>query len=218
MTTTILSRGRLRWLLGLALCTLAGLAAAVWSLHDVSLLPPRVEARQLQIAAASTHVRIDRPGGDIVDQGVTADDVAAIARRTVLLGRLMTSAPVLERVARSTGVPVRGIGSETQYEENVPVQMRDPESEMRAAAIANGKAPYQLVVQPRPNLPILDVYTQAPTAEGAQRLADAAAPALRDELRAEALARGADPARQVRLEQLGAASGGVINGTARPEI
>jgi hypothetical protein len=212
------TRARLRWSLAAAVCGLFALAAAIFSVSEVSILPPGIEARQMQIAAASTHAQVEPPNAEVVDTGVERDEVDALARRTVLLTRLMTSEPVLEHIGRWAGVPPQRIAGVTPFAENIPLQLMDPDSETRANDILRSDAPFRLNVQPKPNMPAFDVYAQAPTLPEAQRLADAAVPGLREYLRTDAISHGVDPESQVRLEQLGRARGGVVNGGAKVQI
>jgi hypothetical protein len=60
-------------------------------------------------------------------------------------------------------------------------------------------------------VPILNISAQAPNKDAAERLANGAVDGLRDYLAALAVRQGTDPKKQVRLEQLGRARGGVIN-------
>jgi hypothetical protein len=212
------TRARFGWILAAALCGLLALAAALLSVSEVSVLPPRIEPRQMQIAGAATHARVELPRADIVDKGVEQDDVDVLAHRTVLLSRLMTSDPVLDQIGSRAGVPPGEIAGVTQFVQNIPVQLMDPDSETRANDILRSSAPFRLVVQPRPNLPAFEIYAQAPTRSGAQRLADSAVPGLRAYLRADAIRQGVDPDTQVRLEQQGPARGGVINRGAAVQI
>jgi hypothetical protein len=212
------ARVRLRWGLAAAVCGLVALAAAVVSVSEVSVLPPSLKARQMQIAAASTHAQVEPPHTNVVDSRMDLDEVEALARRTVLLTRLMTSEPVLERIGRRAGVPPQRIAGVTPFIENIPEQLIDPESETRANDILRSAAPFRLNVQPKPGLPAFDIYAQAPTPVEARRLADAAVPGLRDHLQARAVRHGVDPAGQMRLEQLGRARGDVINGGAKIQI
>jgi hypothetical protein len=60
-------------------------------------------------------------------------------------------------------------------------------------------------------VPILDVYAEAPNRDQAVALANGAVDGLRDYLAGVARIQGVGPTQQVRLSQLGRATGGVIN-------
>ena len=95
---------------------------------------------------------------------------------------------------------------------DVQPAMLEPDSERRAAQLADSQRPYQLEVRPDPFRPKLSVYAQAPSVVEAARLANAALPGVQAYLDDMVREHGADPAKQVRLEQLGTAHGTVLNG------
>jgi hypothetical protein len=219
MTTAISRSARARRAGAAALCAALALVAALASVRHVSLLPPGLHGpRHLQIATASTHVVVDRARSPIADTRAETGDFDSLARRSVLLGELMTSRRVLEYVGRRAGVPAEQIAGFSPVTSDVPAVFKEPDSERRADEIARSTAPYRLNVQSSPALPTLDVYAQAPTPAAARRMASAAVAGLRDYLRAVAAEHGADPEAQVRLVELGAPRGGVVNGGAAPEI
>jgi hypothetical protein len=199
---------------GAGCCGAVALVAALASVCHVGLLPPRLEPRPLQIAGASTHVVVDLPRSVVHDPRVGAGELESLWRRTVLLGTLMTTPPVLADIGRRAGVPGEAIAASTAITANVPAVLTEPDSERRAEQIREGPAVHRLEVQPHPTLPVLNVYAQAPTPAGAERLAEASVRGLEDHLRSVALRDGAVPAPQVRLEQFGRARGAVINGGA----
>jgi hypothetical protein len=66
--------------------------------------------------------------------------------------------------------------------------------------------------------PVLDIYAVAPTADGATKLANASVDGLRDYLGSVARKDRTPESDQVRLEQLGRATGGAINAGAGMQI
>ena len=203
---------------GLAVSVLVGLVAAVLSVATVSFAPPGLKPRQLQIAGAAAHVLVDPPRSQIVDPRLIRNDFDSLATRTHLLGALMATEPVKELIARRARIDPDQIASVSRITVNVPATLKQPDSEQRANDILLSHEPYRIDVQAKTVAPVIDVYTQAPTTAEAVRLADAAAGGLSEYLRRLALRQGADPAGQVRLEQLGAARGAVINGGAGVQI
>ena len=102
--------------------------------------------------------------------------------------------------------------------------MAEPDSERRASEIQGSRSRYRLEVQGRPYppvvgapTPVFDVYTQAPSAGQAECLANAVVVGLRGYLLTLA-AEGGDEANQIRLHQIGAARGVVVNQRAPLEI
>ena len=82
---------------------------------------------------------------------------------------------------------------------------------MSAKDILKSPDEYRLSVQANPTVPILDIYAQAPTEQEAKLLANGAVAGMQDYLRDLGETQAVGPERQVHLEQLGKARGGVIN-------
>jgi hypothetical protein len=205
----------MRAALGIALCVLVAAVAALASISSIRLLPPGVEPRPLEVAGASTHIVFDMPDGVIGDFGAEGEDLDTLVARSVLMGNLLTSRPVVEEIGARAGLPPDRIAARTRITADVQSVMTEPDSERRADGIAMAQLPYRIEVQPSSTLPALNVYTQAPGLQEATRLADAAAPALRAWLREQALRRGADPEAQVSIEQLGSARASMISGRSK---
>jgi hypothetical protein len=184
----------------------------------VALVCAKVNTRgNLLVAGAAAHVIVDDPGASIVDRRAQPDDVVTLQERAELYGRLLVSGPVLADVARRAGIP-RDQLSGVARSPGVPYTFTQPDSEVRAAQIADSRSPYQLEMQASINEPILSVYSQAPSVVQAQRLADAAVLGLRDYLRGLALRERFPSAGVPVLRQLGPARGGVISAHASAVI
>jgi hypothetical protein len=204
--------------LGLAVSAVVATLAALASLYTVSLLPPGLHSRELQISAAAAHVLVQLPPELTPTRRATASDIESLSKRTALLGQLMASAPVVDEIARRMRLAPQEIAAVAQITGNVPATMKEPDSEQRGHDIVASHDRYRLDVQSKPNVPVLDVYTQAPTPASARRLANAAIQGLRTSMRRRAARAGADPAKLVTLRQIGATRGGVINGGAPVQI
>lgn len=199
-------------------CALIALACAIASVSHIGLLPPKISARQLDVAAASSRVSIDLPRPLVVDALAKDGDYQTLYKRTALLGSLVSSAPVLSYIARRARLDPSRIAATTQITTGVQAAFTEPDSERRAARIAEAAKPYQLEVQPSQSLPVLDVYAQAPSVDEAVRLANAVVPATTEYLAQLARRERLDPARQVHLDQFGPAHGAIVNGGTRVQI
>jgi hypothetical protein len=207
-----------RLLLAIASCGLVAYLVSVWSVSSISLLPPKITPRSLDIAGAGAQVVVDNPRPLRSDSLATDGDYQTLQKRSVLMGSLIASAPVRADIARRIGIRPGQLVGRSRVTANVEAVLTEPDSERRAVTIGEASVPYQIEVHPHPVLPALSIYTQAPTVRQAERLADAAVPALRHYLRALAAREGADPDNQVVLEQSGRARGAIINGGAKVEI
>jgi hypothetical protein len=219
MATDRLARRRRR-LAVVGLSAAIGLVAAVINSGVIGLFPPKLKLHNLQIAAATTYVNVDPPAGVpslVHGSGVFPLDIRTFVKRAELLGRIMVSPPVLERIAPRCGVSAGKLSGLGRTTADVPFTFIEPYSEQRASDIAASMAPYRLEVQARQTVPIIDVYATAPSVAAAECLANAAPLALTDYLKSLASQEGSiDPL--VQLEPLGPARGAVANPGATPEI
>jgi hypothetical protein len=204
--------------LGVALSAALALLVAVSSVDTIRLFPPSLQGRELEIAAASTHVLVDTPKSKVIDLRANTYDFTSLTTRADLLGNVMASAPVREYIARRTGVDPLRIEAVAPVTANVPRVLTEPGSEKRSSDILRSTDQYRLDIQANPTVPILDISSQAPSKEAAERLANSAVDGLRDYLRDLGARQGIRPDQQVRLEQLGRARGGVINKGAGVQI
>lgn len=205
----------------IALSALVGVVSAALNVGVIGGFPPRPQAANLQVAAATAYVAVDLPVGLpslAHGRAEPPDDLLTLVKRSELLGRIIVSPPVLDRIARRCGVPERDISGLGRTTANVPLALIEPDSERRASDIRASKAPYRLEVQGRPTRPVIDVYAQAPSVEGAECLANSAAVSLGEFLRELGREQGVPPDHLLRLEQLGPARGAVVNGGAGPTI
>ncbi len=205
-------------LLVIGCCALIALVCAIASVCHIGVLPPKLSSRHLDIAAAATRVTIDVPQPLVTNALAQDGDFQALDKRAALVGNLMSSEPVLARIAREARIEPSDVAAVTRITTGVQSAFTEPDSERRAAQIAAARKPYQLEVQPSQTLPLLSIYTQAPSVDEAVRLANAAVPATRRYLTKLARKEGLSPAKEVSLDQLGPAQGAIVNGGARVQI
>jgi hypothetical protein len=196
-----------RWILAVfAASTSIGLVCAALSVGAIGLFPPRLGSTAgLKTAVASTHVLVDGAHPPIVHR--PDYPVMLAVKHSELLGRVMTSPPVIERIARRAGLDPREVGAYVRSTANVPQALVEPSSEERADQIRQSRLRYRLEVQARQATPVLDIAAQAPTAAEAARLANESVGGLRDYLRDRAELQGFGLGHLVQVSQLGRAKG-----------
>ncbi len=206
-------------MLRLAISFAVAFACAIWSVCQVSLLPPDVRPRHIEVAAASTHVVVDADRSFVLDHRAGIVDFTSLTYRTELYGNLMATPLVLESIGRKLGVPAEDIAASTRLTGDLLDGLRDPDSEHGAELLRNAGDRYRLDMQAENARPVLHIYAQAPTQAGAMQLADAAVSSLREHLASRGVSEAAARrGRTATLEQLGPARGAVINATTRPQI
>jgi hypothetical protein len=180
--------------------------------YDVSLSPLGLQQRSLEIAAASAHVMVDTPRSAALDLRQGTYEMDSMIQRTVLLGNVVGSPSVRDRIARSAGVEADQILVTTPTTPKFPRAIADPQNQRSATDIAKAPDEYRIKVSANPTVPILDIYAEAPDIEGAEKLANGAVRGLEEYLAAAARNGQTPVERQVKLRPLGTAKGGVING------
>jgi hypothetical protein len=200
---------RLRYLVILA--GLLALAIALMTAYRVSLAPPKLESRQYHVGLASARILIDTPDSQVVDLNPKGAD--ALSSRASLLANLMASSPVKAIIARDAGVPASQLVAVAPSATGATAPTPLSQAASKSANVADV---YLLTMQADETLPIIAIQAQAPDAEQAARLANAATSGLRDYLRSVAGAQNVPAARQVVISGLGAAQAAdVVRGPRR---
>lgn len=196
--------------LGLVAAVVVAALAALWSVGSVSLFPPGVKSRDLEMAVASTRVLVDAPTATVLDLSVNAYNFQSITNRALLVGNVMASEPVRQYIGKRAHVPPEVLQVASPVTPDFPRPLATS-GRKSTRDILKSPDEYRLSIQANPTAPILDIYAQAPTARTAELLATGAVEGMKDYLRELGGTQGVPQSRQVRLEQLGRADGGVIN-------
>ena len=89
----------------LAASAVVAFVCAIWSVYHISLLPPHLTPRHVEIAGATSHVLVDGDDSYILDGRAQVVDFTSLAQRIELFGTLMASPEVRELIGRRIGVP-----------------------------------------------------------------------------------------------------------------
>ncbi|HET6508241.1 MAG TPA: hypothetical protein VFG42_15725 [Baekduia sp.] len=204
--------------LGAGLCLAFAVVMSLWSLYHLSIAPPGLTPRHLQIGAASTTVMVDAPKSKIVDLRANTQDFQSLTTRADLLSNVMASTPVRAFIAQRAGVPERAIVADASLGADLPRSATEPGSERRSTDLIQETDKYRLAISSNEAQPIIYVAAQAPSGEAAARLANAAVDGLNDYLTMMADREGIAPTARTRLIQFGRAQGGVVNPSVDIEI
>ena len=157
------------WLIPAAV---AGVVAALVVSYKVSVAPPSLGSESFRYGAASTKVLFDSSNSSLAQLDTP---VSAISERAGLYASLLETAPVLRSIGRSVGVPWQAIGVSGQTE--APTE---PAAAQRSSQLVSEGRQLTLFYSVTPGQPIVDIYSQAATADQARRLATGAVGALRN--------------------------------------
>lgn len=204
--------------LGLAIALVLAILATARVGYGASLFPPQLHPDTIDVASASTHVLIDTPRSSVTDLRQTTYSFTELTNRALLLGNVMASFPVREYIARHADVPPTLIRVAPPLTPDQPRALADTAHQPKSSDILKSPDEYRINIHASPIVPVLDVYTEAPTVAAATKLANGAVEGLRDYLRVLADQRDTPLADQVRLVQLGRASGGAVNPGANLQL
>ena len=197
---------------GVALSFLLAAFVALSVTYKVTVFPPKIAPRDLEMGTASTRVMVDTTKSLILDIRFSTGDFDSLTSRSVLLGNLMASGPVREYIARRAHIPASAIRATTPLTPDFPRPLAGEGEQKGQRDLFKSTDQYRLNIQANPTVPIVNVYAQAPNAKAAQELANGAVDGLRDYLSVEAGdVSGLSGDLQPRLTQLGRAQGTVIN-------
>jgi hypothetical protein len=194
-----------------ALCAAFSLVAALWSVADISLAPPGLTSRHLQMATANTQVIVDTPKSTLVDIRQDTYSIDALTNRALLLGNAMASPEVRADIARRARVPFEQLQVVPPLTPKQPRVLAEAGNEKHTTDILKLNGKYRLYIRANPTVPFLQIYAQTPTAESAAALANAAASGIEVYLASLAHSTRTPASQQIRLLQLGQARGAVVN-------
>ena len=140
--------------------------------------------------------------------------------RANFYARAATSAEILELIGRKAGLSPTEIDATGPYNPDTERLLREPTAERRALQLSRERQEYRLRFDTETNqdVPIVLIYALAPTVPAATKLADAAASGLRTYVQRIQVEQGLKRGASVRLRQLGAADGAVVNPGADRQI
>lgn len=196
---------------GVLICAAVALLAALWSVERISVFPPGLSPRALELATASTQVVIDTPESGLLLDLREDQYLESLTDRAVVLGNVMTIGRVRASIARRAGIPTEVLQVSPPLTPKQPRGLAEVGNDRHVSDVLKLNDQYRLNVQANPTVPVLYIYAQTPTAESAEALANAAVDAMRGYL--ADLARSTDtPERdRIHLVQVGRARGEVIN-------
>ena len=180
--------------------------------YKVSVSPPGLSHRSISNGSAETHILVDSPRSSVADLNRSFDPLVA---RAQVFAQLMTTAPVVDRIAKIAGVPASAItASDDNSTLNVPTSEIEPTASVRANQITGEALHYRLTFRAEPEQPTVSVFGQAPTAEQAIKITNAAAQGAAAWVRDTQDRQLVPDSRRTQLTQLGAATGGTVNSGA----
>jgi hypothetical protein len=196
---------------GVLVCVAVALLAALWSVERISLVPPGLSPRALEMATASTQVVVDTPESGLLLDLREDQYLESLTDRAVVLGNVMTIGRVRASIARRVGIPTEALQVSPPLTPKQPRGLAEVGNDRHVSDVLKLNDQYRLNVQANPTVPVLYIYAQTPTAASAEALANAAVDAMRGYLADLARSTDTRETERVHLVQVGRARGEVIN-------
>lgn len=183
--------------------------AAILTAYSVSLSPPGLHKRTLQVSAASSQILVDSPKSTLVSGG-SPETFNALATRAKIYGQYLSSLEARRQIARLVGVPPQTISTAGPFSpETGQNSYENQPSGERANELLKEGAVNRLVFSAQEGVPILSVSAQAPTTDRAIALANASFRVLTDYV--HSLEADDKPVSDgVTLRELGTPQGGTL--------
>lgn len=162
--------------------------------------------KKTSYAAASTQMVVDAPKSAL---GNLKTSLVPYTARAIVYARLMTSPAALNDIGQAAGIPGNEISAVGPAEIGAPTAIHTPSVQVDGRLQAP-KEKYVLRFDQNPDLPTVDIYSEAPTTKQALALANGAVTGFAKYLQDLDAQTDVPVAQQVRLRQLGGADGGVV--------
>lgn len=198
LARTLLKLWRLR-----ALILVGVVLAAAAGVGSISLLHSRA------YSSASTQMIVDASRSALGDP---QEDITPFTSRAVVFARLMTTPQVLKYIGNAAGIPGNLIAASGPEELAAPQAMHVP-TVAAGNQLLTTAARYKLNFLQNPELPTVDIYSEAPTTKQAIALANGAVSGFAAYMQNLDAQSNVPAAQRVTIRQAGAATGGVVDPT-----
>ena len=201
MDTVTILRRLWRFRLLVALVALLSVIVAVWVSFRFTF-PTTLESRKYDVGVASARILVDTPESQVVDLTPKGSD--SLGSRANLLASLMVDGDIEQIIARKAGLRPSQIVA-TGPAMNVPAS-----TSVRPNRYSYVLSTQVTTIADGAYLPIIEISTQAPTADQAQRLANAAVDGLREYLDSKAASQAIPDGNRLRIGGLSSAQARVV--------
>lgn len=190
------------------LLAIVSVAAAIALTQNVSFAQGSVTAKPWSFGVAQTQLLVDSGQSPLADSAVLTQDIDLLAGD---LGELMGSPTVLGPVSRAMGVPESKISAQAQIVGDVAVDQTEAREAQAANQLLDAGRGYSILARVDESTFVVQLYTQAPTAAKAIRMANIAAGALRGYIAGLVSSERIAKRRSVILRQVEPAFGGTTD-------
>lgn len=212
-----------RRLLVVAIVLLSALAAVA-----TAYKLPSLEKRSIAVGAGTGQILVDSSPSTLI-AGAGTDTISALGSRARVYAQYLSSRDAVARISEETGIPARLITARGPFSQGTGIDnYAQQPAESRARDLVDEGKGYRLVFEAQEDVPIITVYSTAPTAEAALKLAKSSFTTLDeyvDQLKEKVEAKPQTPATTVPgtepvgpsdivVRELGAPEAGLVGGGA----
>ncbi len=198
----------LRHKLWLLLVSVVAIVAALSVTLRLSFSPFEVKSKSLASGAATVGILVDSKDATITPPAASVD---ALSQRAALYAQLLKAQPVRQMISSRTGIPWKEISVDGQTGAQGPTaESNQPRQVQRSAEITSETSSNLVYFTVNSGYPIINVYTQAPTAQEASTLAQASVDSLSSYVDGLQTQLQVSPDARARLIQLGAPQAGKV--------
>ncbi len=165
-------------------------------------------------SSASTQMVVDSPKSAL---GNMQTSLIPFTNRAVVFARLMVSPEALDYIGQQAGIPGNEIAAQGPAEIGAPQATHNP-SAIKDGKIVIPSSKFILRFDQNPELPTVDIYSQAPTTRQAIALANGAVTGFAKYLNILDGETNVPDQQRVQIRQLGSAQGGEVNPSSGKEI
>jgi hypothetical protein len=199
----------------LAIGAVVALLAAVASVSNVSLFPPKLGKGTLEYYSGRTQILVDSSDSSIADLG---RDFSPMVARANVYSRFLTTPTALRFIGREAGVQPSEIYAEGPYQLGQARYVQEPTAERAGSQLLGREARYRLRFDSDPELPIVVAYSEAPSAAVATALAEGAATGLAKYVENLQATQAIPEKRRVTIRQLGSTTGEPVTAGASGKV
>ena len=186
---------------------IASLVGAFILTFNFSISRRTAEAKPWSFGVASTQLLVDSGQSPIADVAVLTQDTNLLAAD---LAEFMGTQEILKPVSRAVDTQEGRISTQAQIVGDVALQQTDVHEAQRGLQILEAAQRYSILARVDQQTFVIQLFTQAPTAAKAIRMANVAAQALRRYIAYLVKTQRIPKRRSVILRQLQPASGGTV--------
>ncbi|HWM62712.1 MAG TPA: hypothetical protein VNP96_01830 [Solirubrobacterales bacterium] len=189
-----------------ALSIFVAAAISVLAVFQVSLAPPSVSKRAKVEAEGSIELLVDSARSPIAD---ARRDLTGLTARAAVFARYISGGNVIGEIAKANDIPVKRI--DVAGAAPLPGQVPGIEE-------APQLNPYGISIVQSGELPILTIFTRAPTVREARGMAAAAPSAIRKVVESIQAEQGTPLTRRVEFRALGPAQAALVDDTIGKKV